>query len=783
MIGMLIDLWYRASRDGDPGAYLLWLRTKEGILCLEDREFRPSFSVIPSKNAPLVEQCVKQHGNVYATEVTKRRHSIYDDEELPVIRAYVNDERRIEETMKEINIRSPANVSFAEWKIRPDLQWHYIRKVPPHSLVDVEANGCIVKSISPKGPCEPSGMKVLAIHLEFSQDTKGKLRLMAISLYSDDISRVLSGNEADMLDNFQAALDELDPDVLALYDADNTALPLLGLVARANGKRIRLGRVPWPTQLHEERLIKKERITHWRADQVRAPGRAVFDLWRDARTDADMKRTDLSLDSIYDAEFDGDPHDSEAAMVYRLARERLPMFTAWCQRCMMPLDTVCREKHGFMNASMVNYALIHEVVVPDTAEFPEGFKNPQTEMIKENGGLVITPVAGLHENVAILDFTSLFPSIFVKHNISPETINCRHEECRKNGKKVPYLEFHICQKRKGVYPKVFGEVLSERMRVKEEMKKLNQDSDEYRRLEVLSRSLKMQLVSPYGYMQFHLNNVRTVDGNRSVPAFGRWYLLRARDLAEDAGFRVIYADTDSLFLQRPGATEADYKKFGEAMTKEMGIELKLEHVCRWVLFLPENRGGLKGLKKKYFASMDGEVLVRGLEVRRQDRSRITKRVQEEVLEMLASARDAEEFRAMIPRVVAYVRGQVARVMSGKMSGDELVIVKKLSHRPEEYKALTHHCVAARALADSGHSVRVGGKVEYIVTGSKKAVPIELVEEGLPCEYDIDSYVDNLVRPLYMLLREFGVEYGDFLPGPRQSKLSLFEEGSACQAYI
>jgi DNA polymerase I len=219
------------------------------------------------------------------------------------------------------------------------------------------------------------------------------------------------------------------------------------------------------------------------------------------------------------------------------------------------------------------------------------------------------------------------------------------------------------------------------------------------------------------------------------------------------------------------------------ITRELDIELKLEHVCRWVLFLPENRGGLKGLKKKYFASVNGEVLVRGLEVRRQDRSRITKQVQEKVLEMLASARDTEEFKAMIPRVTAYVREQAARVINGKVSYDELVIIKKLSHRPEEYKALTHHCVAARALADSGHSVRVGGKVEYIVTGTKKAVPIELVEEGLPCAYDTGSYVDNLVRPLYMLLREFDVEYGDFLPGPKQSKLSLFEEGSACQAYI
>src|SRR5208337_5488884 len=131
-------------------------------------------------------------------------------------------------------------------------------------------------------------------------------------------------------------------------------------------------------------------------------------------------------------------------------------------------------------------------------------------------------------------------------------------------------------KRKGVYPEVFGKVLEERNRVKKEMKKYDHTSEEYRRLDVLNKSLKMQLVSPYGYMQFHLNNVRTVDGNRSVPAFGRWYLLRARDMAEDEGFKVIYADTDSLFLQRKDACGADYQGFCNKISQEFGIELKLE---------------------------------------------------------------------------------------------------------------------------------------------------------------------------------------------------------------
>lgn len=383
---------------------------------------------------------------------------------------------------------------------------------------------------------------------------------------------------------------------------------------------------------------------------------------------------------------------------------------------------------------------------------------------------MITPVAGLHEDVAILNFSSLFPRIFVKHNISPETINCRHEECRLHGERVPFLGFHICTKRRGVYPEVFGKVLEERDQVKKAMKGLDPASGEYRKLDVLNRSLKMQLVSPYGYMQFALNNFRTVDGNRSVPAFGRWYLLKVRDLAEEAGFSVVYADTDSLFLHRSDPRQ-DYGEFCGRIREVLDMDIKLEHVCRWVLFLPERQGCSKGLKK-YFASVDGEPLVRGFEVRRQDRARIAKETQQRALELLAAARDKKEFVAAIPHVVAYVRGQIARIAEGRVRAGDLAITKKLSRRPEEYKAPVHHCVAAEALAANGRAVRVGGKVEYVVTGRGKAVPLEVAREA-PLAYDVESYVDNVARPIYMLLREFGVRYDDLLPGPRQTDLGRY----------
>ncbi len=377
--GILIDLWHRSSRDGAPGTYLLWVRTGDGVVCLEDRDFRPSFSVIPEKNAVLAEQAVAQHDNVSRVETVLRFPSLYSDDKVPVIRAFMVDERKSKETMHEIRQRAPAPVKFAESKIRADLQWYYLRNIAPHTLVDIEGYNGILRHIECAGPCDPSGMHVLAVDPVFSSNDPRKCRLLSMIMFDCNGERALQGTEEEILHAFQSYLDASDPDVLAMFDADSEKLPLLGLRAGELSLALRLGRTSRPTKLNEFR-INAERISHWRSPQVRAPGRIIMDLWKDARTDADLKRTDMSLDSIYRQEVGEAAMVSEAAMVYRVAQERLPMFTSWCERCMMPLDSVTREKHGFMNASMVNAARIRTTVIPEEAEYPEGFKTSLVEV-------------------------------------------------------------------------------------------------------------------------------------------------------------------------------------------------------------------------------------------------------------------------------------------------------------------------------------------------------------------------------------------------------------------
>ena len=136
--GTLVDVWYRPSTDQLKGAYLLWVRGPEGVICLEDADFRPSFTIVPEGNVALVQTVAAQHGNVRRAETGLRYPSIYAAEPAPAIRVFLEDERRAEETAREIAARAPAGVRFAERKLPPDLQWHFIRRVPPHARVAVQ---------------------------------------------------------------------------------------------------------------------------------------------------------------------------------------------------------------------------------------------------------------------------------------------------------------------------------------------------------------------------------------------------------------------------------------------------------------------------------------------------------------------------------------------------------------------------------------------------------------------------------------------------------------------
>ncbi|HUL62205.1 MAG TPA: DNA polymerase, partial [Methanocella sp.] len=191
--GTLVDVWYRPSTDVLPGAYLLWVRGPDGVRCLEDAEFRPSFAVVPDGHAALVRAAVAQHGNVCRAEAGLRYPSIYAAEPAPVVRALLRDERRAEETMREIAVRAPAGVRFAERKIPPELQWHFIRRIPPHARVTVEHRGGVLRDIAGDGPGDDRDLRLMSVYPSFTSTIPGECRLAALSYCVGNEERTLSG--------------------------------------------------------------------------------------------------------------------------------------------------------------------------------------------------------------------------------------------------------------------------------------------------------------------------------------------------------------------------------------------------------------------------------------------------------------------------------------------------------------------------------------------------------------------------------------------------------------
>ncbi|MEM5781823.1 MAG: DNA polymerase domain-containing protein, partial [Candidatus Aenigmatarchaeota archaeon] len=158
------------------------------------------------------------------------------------------------------------------------------------------------------------------------------------------------------------------------------------------------------------------------------------------------------------------------------------------------------------------------------------------------------PKKGIQSNVLVFDFRSLYPTIIVSHNISPETFNCKHIECEEKNK-VPETKWHFCIKKEGFIPKHIKKLIEIRKEIKEKIKRVKKDSNEFVQLNNLNQAIKTIANASYGYFGFVGARWYKRECGASAAAFGRYYIRKIIELAKKEGFEVIYGDTDSCFLK------------------------------------------------------------------------------------------------------------------------------------------------------------------------------------------------------------------------------------------
>jgi DNA polymerase-2 len=273
-------------------------------------------------------------------------------------------------------------------------------------------------------------------------------------------------------------------------------------------------------------------------------------------------------------------------------------------------------------------------------------------------------------------------------------------------------------------------------------------------------ALKWMLVTCFGYLGYKNARFGKIEAHEAVTAYGRDKLLGAKEIFEDAGFRVLHGLTDCLWVQKAGLTSADLERLCRKVSRVTGVKLALEGVYRWIYFMPSKQDPRRPVATRYFGVFaDGSLKVRGLMCRRRDTPPFVRRAQEAMLQKLTEAATLEELAALEPALTEMAAGFRQRLREGGLNPRELMITRVLSQPVDDYQVDTATSLAARQLEAAGIRIQPGEKVRYVHREGKRG-PKECRVAAAPFldtldDYDAQLYLDLLERAIEEVMLPFG----------------------------
>ena len=432
---------------------------------------------------------------------------------------------------------------------------------------------------------------------------------------------------------------------------------------------------------------------------------------------------------------------------------------------MARLTQMCGQRQGrasigtSMSSLQLSWAYRNNILIPSKKREPEDFKSAATLLLADRGGLIFNPPLGYHEGVAELDFVSMYPTIMVTHNVSPETVNCR---CCSNTK-VPELGYTICEKREGIVPATLRAVVKKRAYYKAMKKKYKGKDDVlFRKYDHRQNALKWMLVSCFGYLGYKNARFGKIEAHESVNAFSRDAILAAKEVAEERGFHLLHAIIDCVWLKKDGATERDYETLAQEISRRVGIDISLEGIYNWILFPASKVDPEITTANRYVGWYHhNEVKIRGIEARRHDTPKFIKTMQTAMLNRMSGARNVEEVRALVPDLLEIVRSAVAILRSGKANPMDLVLRRHITKEADEYSNNNISAIVAKMVQEMGVSLAAGESIEFIILDQsgkrkpEKAKPLALYafEDG----YDVEQYTELTLKAAETLLFPLGYD--------------------------
>lgn len=268
-------------------------------------------------------------------------------------------------------------------------------------------------------------------------------------------------------------------------------------------------------------------------------------------------------------------------------------------------------------------ALRKKYIVPKIKINVEKARSLDELMDVDKGGLILFPKPGCYDKVTQVDFSSMYPSIIVKYNISGETVN----KCDDITTEIGHT---ICLKDRGIV----AEALEGLVKRKELLKKIDEERAD---------AIKWILVASFGYLGYRNSKFGKIEAYELVTYFARKTLREAMKIAEEMGIEVIHGIIDSLTVRGDGIDE-----FIKKVTETTGIRLKVEHNYDWFIVTVTDSG--QPYPQRYFGKLrdSKEVVSKGLI--RSNMPNIVKDFLNNMLREMSELSTCEELREELPRI-------------------------------------------------------------------------------------------------------------------------------------
>ncbi|MCW4011651.1 MAG: hypothetical protein NWF07_01525 [Candidatus Bathyarchaeota archaeon] len=362
------------------------------------------------------------------------------------------------------------------------------------------------------------------------------------------------------------------------------------------------------------------------------------------------------------------------------------------------------------------------------------------ELLKErdHGGLIFAPSVGLHENVAALDFESMFPHLILKDNISYENIRGERET-------------------EGFLIDFTRDTLRRRLYFKHLRKDLEDDPQMWFWCETRQQALKEILFCTYGYSGCWANKFGNMDTFMEINKVARLNLVEAMNIARAEGYQTLYGNSDSLFLQKPGATREDFNLLAEQIKAKLDLPITVENHFRYLVLLPQKSGEDFGAINRYYGiRYDDKLVCRGIELRRRNTPKYVSDFQREAIMMFLSQSSTSEILGKgLEEVDKLLSTASRKLKQGLVPVEELEAKTILRRRPEKYKARLPHVAAAEAMDITGNSVDRGSVISYVYVDSEHRNPFRRVSPaGYQKRYDVKKYQHLLEEARRSILLPF-----------------------------